>query len=196
MNNEPELHSSDSPEQIGGLSRRAAIKRAAGAGIIMTSLSSGSALASISCKKYSNWMSGKLNGGSPGRPDTQTCTFGRSPGFWGNSVKSNGTCSTALNNNFAGSCDAVKAIFNSQFRSVFTGGSSQTFGYILNHEGSNFGSGVNVDRAFCAAYFNARFMPGYPMTVLDLTVLFSKIGTPGFDPNEIKTYLETTYETP
>tara|TARA_R110001583_G_scaffold184037_2_gene343053 strand:- start:39677 stop:40525 length:849 start_codon:yes stop_codon:yes gene_type:complete len=194
MNNEPDLHSEDSPEQPGSLSRRSALKRAAGAGIIMSSLASGSALASISCQKYSNWMSGKLNSGSPGRPDTFTCALGRSPGFWGNSVKANGTCSRSLNNNFSGMCDAVKAVFNSAFASVFAGGSSQTFGHILNNEGRNFGSGINVDRAFCAAYFNARFFTGYPLTTADLTVLFSKIGTPGFDGEDIKDYLESTYE--
>ena len=58
--------------------RRALLKGAAGAGIVMTSLASRSALASISCDKYSNWMSG----GSLSTQQPDSCASGFSPGFW------------------------------------------------------------------------------------------------------------------
>lgn len=179
-------------DQAEGISRRSALKRAAGAGIIMSSLTSGSALASISCKKFSNWMSGRLNGGSPGRVDDNICTLGRSPGFWSTAVSDN-SCSPALENNFPGQCNTVKNIYKKAMSAYITGGSSQKVGYILTHSGENFGKGINVDRAFCAAYLNTRFIPGYPLSAVDLANLYAKIGQPGFDHEEIKDYLESTY---
>lgn len=180
-------------DQAEGISRRTALKRAAGAGIIMSTLSSGSALASISCKKFSNWMSGKLNGGSPGRTEDNTCVLGRSPGFWSTAV-SGSSCSPALNNNFPGQCNAVKNLYNKQMSAVFSGASSHTIGHILTNSGQNFGKGVNVDRAFCAALMNARFVTGYPLSKIDLQNLYTKIGQPGFNQDDIKDYLESTYQ--
>ena len=118
------------------ISRRIAIKRTAGATIIMSSFSSGSALASISCKKFSNWMSGS---GSPRLIDEEECALGRSPGFWKNVRENATTCSPAFNNNFGSSlCVGVLGILNSQFSSVFDGGVG-SFQEVLDGPGSYIG---------------------------------------------------------
>lgn len=167
------------------VNRRTALKRAGGVGIIMSSFSSGSALASISCKKFSNWMSGS---GSPHLVDEDKCALGRSPGFWKN-VKKGTSCSPAFNNNFRnGDCKDVLEILNTKFFSLFGSGTSQSVQQCLDSPGRN------IERAFSAAYLNALYIPGYPLNTDDVMELWKKVGGPGFDEADVKEYLESTYE--
>lgn len=178
------------PETTQGVSRRTAIKRAAGAGIIMSSLSSGSALASITCQKFSNWMSGS---GSPRLVDELQCARGRSPGYWVQPQhfsmwvgvvppSCSGTCRGLGGSNVDDSgC--------TRFSEIFFGGVDESFWKVLGDQPS-----FGIARPFAAAYLNASGIGGYPMTPHDVIMLWDAYrDSPELEP-DITAYLQSTYE--
>lgn len=179
------------PKPNQGVSRRTAIKRAAGAGIIMSSLSSGSALASITCQKFSNWMSGS---GSPRLVDELQCASGRSPGYWVQPQSFSqwvGVVPPACTGNCRGqgSGSNIDDSVCTRFSEIFFGGVDDSFWKVLGDQ-PNFG----IARPFAAAYLNATSIGGYPMTPLDVQDLWNTYrDSPELAP-DIIAYLQSTYE--
>lgn len=188
----------DEQQVTRGVSRRTAIKRAAGAGIIMSSLSSGSALASITCQKFSNWMSGS---GSPRLVDELQCAVGRSPNYWVQpehfsmwigvvppSCKTNNGNGLCVGQGQGQGNNAIDDSASTRFSEIFSGGVDESFWKVM----SNGDDGIAAP--FAAAYLNAASVGGYPMTPLEVQDLWHTYRDSPVLAPDITVYLQSTYE--
>jgi hypothetical protein len=172
--------------QQAGQGRRGAIKKAAGVGLLMSSLVPGSALAAVSGRQFSNWMSGRLEGGSPGQTSTINVTPGRSIDYWRSGVVLNSDGTTTVLDSIKNANPGIEGVYARKFSDVYHGGRDETFAFVL-HRGDSF------SQAFAAAYCNALLGSDYPLTAFDLATLYSKLDAPGFNQNDIYSYLVSTW---
>lgn len=193
MANEPDSISEPTPKKSAGMSRRGVLKNAAGAGIIMSSFTSGSALASVGCKQFSRWASG----GSMARDDDGLqCTLGRSPGYWKQPqhfAEWVGVVPPTCSDNCNGQGDPVlnhqgATAFGSVFPD-FLGEADVTFWHVLADQ-----NGYGIARPFAAAYLNANAIAGYPLLPEDVTALWETYRNNPELAGEIEQYLLGTYE--
>lgn len=203
----------------GKRSRRRFIGAAGGVGVLLT-VQAKTALGAGICQSPSAAVSGNT---SP-RPDDQTCSLGRSPGFWKQPQKFPYWFDAgAVPPEFTvpvGECligqsevplDAIKTP-GTLVESVLPGSNAppNTGCWAVLAYPNNFGSQGQLMRHLIAAWLNAGIFPDYPISravVLDMWLAVKNGGiycpsnvacddSNGLNADEIKDYIESMYDDP
>lgn len=225
-NESPKLPNDDSQSAVKD-GRRRFVGAGTAAGVVLavtgrSAMATGSSTSTGKCLSPLAWVSLYPEaGGVPAKLShtvTQTCTFGKSPGYWlpncGGTAKTfQGSWPTALGvNPFSPSIlgknnrgyDVTYNLSNylqakgvSSTDSGWAGGSTISF-YRPGTSISRLlldSAASGVERHICAAYLNIKSYPGYPVTLEELEKLATgqKIGGRVFSSSEVKAYLDQTW---